>query len=804
MNPSRDRGNERFALRLLRVAAAVIVCLGLLTIGLFGLAYYLLQGKVGESSSIITRVERSLEVLVGEDFDVRLGETDLDFSNFGRVTLKSENISIVRRSDKGILAEVGKIEVSTELWDVLSGNENFDFARIDEALIDAGLLGSGQAVFLPAHLNKPLDVTGKTLARLNESFTADGFESFEIYNSTIIGPVFGRKQTDPITIDRLNIFPKTDESFEVSGVLRTELSEIEYQSVYSTGQSGKPAQYEFEATGLNMREWLDDPGSDQGLFASDSVVSVLGTLPFDSKNDALDPGLHLRFSKSMLRIGLLSSTDIKAATLNFRLLLDKNQIEMDPSEVEIGRLKASVFGGIKPFDEVAGYFGPLRYDIIMRRGSFEPTIQGEKSETAAFKLAGIYHRTEKRLDIRRVVLTTKNGSITGSGALGFDGETPSIKARATTEGISVAALKQFWPFFVAQGARKWIHDHIIDGWVSSGSVVVDVPPGIVFKLRQGAKLKPEHFKTVLNLEKLKFRPFGELPPISEAEGLVTLEGMKISADMTRGEVTNAVAEPVTIQSGSFELEDFAAKERWAEVNMEIDGGVRDIAVISDKKPLRAMERLKVKPAELQGKGHANIAARFPVGRKAKYEEVEWNVLVDLVNGSSSKKLSGRKIADANVLIDANPFGAKVTGSMKIDGVASRINFVEPIGKSGKVKKRREIRTTLNEKDRLALGIDLKPVIEGPVKIKVVESERFEKYELNFKDAIVSLPWVGWSKGADIPATGEFVLKRLKKGVRLEDFSIVGPGFNSSGKLQIDKRGLVSANLDSLTLNDRDS
>ena len=79
---------------------------------------------------------------------------------------------------------------------------------------------------------------------------------------------------------------------------------------------------------------------------------------------------------------------------------------------------------------------------------------------------------------------------------------------------------------------------------------------------------------------------------------------------------------------------------------------------------------------------------------------------------SSKKLSGRKLADADLLIDANSTGAKVTGTMNIDGVKTRVNFTEPIGKSGKVKRKRQISTVLDEKARLAMGIDLIRALRG--------------------------------------------------------------------------------------------
>ncbi|MEM7067688.1 MAG: AsmA-like C-terminal region-containing protein [Pseudomonadota bacterium] len=788
----------------MRTVLAVCVCLLLLVGFGSGLAYFLLQGKTGEGSAITTSVERQLENLTGDNFDVRIAALSLDFSQLGNIRLISDNIKIVRRTDEQLLAVIGNLEVNARLLDLISGNYSFEYARINEAKLDAAVLGSGQAVFLPAHLHKPLDETGQTFARLYRNFSVEGFESFEIYNSTIMGPVLGRRQQDPITVDRLSIVPVDDNSFSISGLFRTELSDIEITSRYSAATAEEPARYVFDASGLDLQEWLQDPLSQLGFVASNSKLRVMGKLPFSETNEALDPEVKILPGAGDLRIGWYTSSKLKQAELNFRLLLDKNQIELDPSEVEIGRLKAVFVGGIKPADEIAGYLGSIRYDVIMKHGVFGPTLDGEQLNPAAFKLAGTYQRDLNQIDVSSLVLTSKKGAITGSGHIGLGGETPSIKASASTDGISVVTLKQFWPFFVASGARHWLHNHIIDGWVTSGTVTADVPPGVIFKLYSGEKLKPEHYKTVLNVKDLKFRPFGELPPIRDAKGTVTLEGMQIRADMTGGLISLSGDKPVEINTGSFVMEDFSAKDRWGETKLELEGDIQAIAAISDRKPLRVMERMKVSADQFSGEGHANIAARFPIGRKAEYDEVSWNILLELKNGASSKKLDGRKLSKANLLVDANAQGAKITGIMNIDGVTSKVAFNEPIGKSGKVKRKREIRTTLDAEGRAALGVNLDPVIDGPVDVVSVHRSGSEFYKLDFTKAKISLPWVGWSKGVDIPATGEFVLKRLKKGVRLEDFKITGAGFGGSGTLRLDKRGLVAANITNLSLNDGDN
>ena len=180
------------------------------------------------------------------------------------------------------------------------------------------------------------------------------------------------------------------------------------------------------------------------------------------------------------------------------------------------------------------------------------------------------------------------------------------------------------------------------------------------------------------------------------------------------------------------------------------------------------------------------------------------MLLDLQNASSTGKLAGRIISDADVLIDANPKGARVNGNASIDGVQSTIAFVEPIGKSGEMTRNRTVISTLQEKDRKKLGIDLDPVVTGPIDVKIVQTDKSETHEIDFTNAQVALPWIGWRKGVGIPARGSFSLKQKSGRNYLNKFTIDGEGFFAVGDLVFDKRGLISAEMSEIILNEQDN
>ena len=797
------RRKRRILTRSIKFVAASLVSMALVICVIAAGVYFLLQGDAVKGSAVLARIEAGLKDVVGESFDVQLENVNLSFSADARVVFKSNDVKILRKLDGKPLSEIGEIEAKFNLLEVINGNTAIELVRLKDAVLDADALGSGRGVFLPTHLDQPFNVIGDTLAKFQTYLDKDEFKEFEIVNSSIKGSVLGRKQQDPIEVTYLSLNPDGKGKFILNSQLKTEFSNIAVNSSYALTQNAGSV-YKFLATGIDVREWFFDPEQDGGVIGSNALITLDGNIPFNEEHLAFDPTLNIKSNASTLRLGKNAVTDVSSLNLNIRLILDKNQIELDPSQIQMGRLTASWIGGIKPYNAVKGYGGSLRYDLIMQQGNFQPILEGEKLVPAAFQINGLYNVDDKDLLIDRILLTTRKGYAEGKGRMLFGGETPSLKASATTKGISINAVKQFWPYFMASGARDWAQTHFIDGWIEEGTLAADIPSGIIFRVADGAKIKPEEFNLKLKMEDVAFRPFGEMPAIQQGKGSLEVSGMKISSNLNTGIASAGSTKKVKIKAGSFTMNDYAAKERFGETKLSLEGDAVSIAAIADRKPLRVMERMKVSANQFSGKGFADIVARFPIKKGTDYNQVDWNVLLDLQNASSSKELAGRKFTEANIVIDANPISAKVVGFAKIDGVKAKLNLVEPIGKSGKAKRKREITAALSDDARKAFGINLSPVVKGPINVTIIQDAGVDKYKVDFKNAEISMPWVGWSKGKGIAAKAEFILKTQDNLFRLNDFKLQGAGFYTSGNLLMNKGGLISADIKQLKLNDADS
>ena len=759
-----------------------------------------LAAKPTARSLVAAQVEAGLQRLAGPGFDVRAANPAVEFKLSGNVLLTVPEIDITRRSDNATLAHIEGLSLVSNIGSFFRGDRAFDSIVVNYADIDAKVAGLSQSEFLlPKNFKTPLKTIGDSLNRLDQALEGGDFRGITLKSLTLRGKMFGRRLETPLELRDLSLARDADQSLQLSATAESEISLIAFGAKYLTEATGRKA-LRFGATGINLNEWLASAQSQDGVLGVDGLVEFRGQLLFAADGSPLDPRVQLRSGAGALRLAKKAITPIDSLDLDFQIFVERNQVELNRSQVKLGKFKGIILGGIKPADDIEGYHGPLLYDFIVDPGFYEPTRENEPVVPAAFKAAGTFDRSIKLVNVDRIVFETIGGTVYGSGDVNLAGETPAVYGELKTDGISVLALKQFWPYFVGGPARKWVHKQVIDGQVVSGSATANIPPGILFRLSSGAKLTPEQFSVNLELEQLSFLPFGELPAIQNAKGSLRLAGMQIIGEMESGGATDGLDQPVDIQSAKFYMPDYGEKLKTGEVSMEVRGDIKSIAQISERRPLRVMERLKVEAGQFSGTGYADIVVKFPIKKKIQYEEVDWNVLLDLKDGSSAKPLQGRDFRSANLLIDANPKGANVVGKANIDGVPARIRFTEPIGKSGEVSRSREIRTVLNDKQRSKLGFDLGEIVKGPISVVIKQTGSQEKHVIDFSKAELTLPWIGWRKGKGIKAKGGFDFSNNQGRLKLSNFYLVGPGFGTNGSLEFDKKGLVNADLKEIKLN----
>ncbi|MEZ5801410.1 MAG: hypothetical protein R3D29_14275 [Nitratireductor sp.] len=476
----------RFA-RMLGAFVVVLLLAGLMSgAGI----YFLLRGEAIENSALNQRIEQRIQQMLGRKMLVNLGRMTIAFDRDGLLSLAATDVQLLRPVDRQIASRLGKVVVGVRPWSLLSGEPQIDAVIIQDSTIDVSLLPLPAQAPIPANLPKLLEVAGSQLDGFARQFAAERFRLFRFENIDISGAGLGRKTADIIHIDNFDLRFRRNATLTVSSQLSTTKSQIVLEGAWRK-TTGDAAELDMRLKGINLQEWAGDPAEEGGLGGSNSPREIYARTGFSADGEPLNPQLSISSQEpGTLRLGRYARTEINRFQLNFRLLTDRNQIELDPSNFSAGNFFARLIGGIRPVDANLGYAGKLEFELIADPAIGAPTVVGEDSVPAAIRIGGSLDRAEKIVDLSQILVLSRFDRISGSASFGFDGPTPSIAAAAASDGVSMAAVKQLWPFFLAPPTRNWAMRNIVGGRVSNIDLSASIPAGIMGRFLDGAKIAP--------------------------------------------------------------------------------------------------------------------------------------------------------------------------------------------------------------------------------------------------------------------------------------------------------------------------
>jgi len=198
------------------------------------------------------------------------------------------------------------------------------------------------------------------------------------------------------------------------------------------------------------------------------------------------------------------------------------------------------------------------------------------------------------------------------------------------------------------------------------------------------------------------------------------------------------------------------------------------------------------------KGH--IEAGIPLQRDIRAKDLRWQVDLAYTGLSIAKPFEGQQIADAEGTIVARPEEARIEARAKANGVPAEFSLVEPLvgDRSGRRLKAR-LSVDNSTRDKLAPG--LSSLVSGPftVDLESLGGGR-QKVAVDLGRAELSLPWIGWSKGAGAPGRATFDMDTADGATSISNFELTGESFGAAGSMKLDKNGLASARFSRVALN----
>ena len=482
---------------------------------------------------------------------------------------------------------------------------------------------------------------------------------------------------------------------------------------------------------------------------------------------------------------------------------EKRAFKIEPSRIEFGETHINFTGIVTP--PRSGDQGKWSFGIESRNSIITPKNADDAPVTLDHVvMGGTVDPDIAFVDVERFGVKIGRWVIGATGSFDNGDFGPKLSVSGALDAIPVDVLKTVWPPFIAPPARKWLLANVEGGGdvdasfrAMIGKAELDGDPAtggwgdddldISFKVR-GARVKT----------------FGELPSINAKSATGRIKGGELRVEMASGSVTTRSGGTVRLSNSVFEIPDIRVKPQTAKVRFSANGPMRNVGEVVNAKPIEAIRKVGVAPADLSGNAVADVSATFRLKKELPFKEVDWALTARLEKFASRKEIGGNKISDASLTLTVDGQSAEIKGKAKIDGTVASVDLIEPLDGSGKGSSKVGIKLRLTDEDRRKKGMKLAHLLTGPIDVSInAAGDKLEKYDIDLTDARLTVAEIGWTKPAGVPAKVQFATDKSQPGL-IKDLQITGKALSIAGALKLDDDGsLQSAKFDRLKLGGTD-
>lgn len=749
------------------------------------------------------RAQTALNSAIGTGYHAEVGSTVLRVTSNGALALKAQDVTLVENASNKRLVTTNSVFIELNPLALLTGRIAVSRLEAEGATLDPSLLPQGKPIDLTAirvaDVAGGLEVVFNQIDSISQLISRSNTETVRLADLqlSVAGP---RKRAIPVVVKSVDFKRGDDGSMQIDGLFSVDGESAELH-LRANGANGRIASLEGAATGLPLAAFLhrNQTETEQAFgIRSSADLSINAT----RAGQGFTPTLQLkgRSAAGVFDAGGFSS-ELKSSDVNITYDFGRDRIEILPSMVRIGRSTFPFTGAIADLDPAATAGKPgFSIDLLLQSASSSPVDVSEAPLIFDAKAQGRFLPETHELVFQELTVASALGTAAGSLSMTFGDTSPQISFALLTSKIQSAAVKQLWPWWVGKTARRWVINNIFGGTVTDGKLEVFLPMGRITRTVGPIDLNAEELSVQFNIADARVNLAGDIPPLRDAAGVFKLKGEHLDVEIERGTAYFPSGRSATVNGGNFVIPNTYEKPLIAEMKLDVGGQADAIAELVSYRPILALQRTPFKPEDFSGEMTAQVGARFGLVTAQKPPPPQWQAQMLLNGVTVNKPIAGRSISDIKGTLRIDPNQAVLEAKADIDGGEMDISVVEPVGAASTVKRKREISGTLNDGELAKLAPGLAGIISGPVALDILINDNDQHtVSADLGNASISLPWIGWSKGAGIGAKATFSASTTDGVTQIDDLKLNGDGFGATGALVLDKSGLNSGAFSSVQL-----
>jgi hypothetical protein len=783
------------ACRVIAATVALVLFIGALLMGLVETGVF--------DSTLNARAVAALNQALGPRYRASVDHTVLRLAGFNGFALKAENARIIEVESEKELATTASVDIVLDPLALASGRIAVSRLDVDGAMFNAALLPKSKPLDLASlrisDVPDYLETTFERLDGVSRLIDVNGMQTVKISDlgATFQGP--GGKLVT-LAIASLQFTRDHDGTMSIDGHFSMDGAEGEID-LTAAGTAGVVRTLDGSIRNVALGKFLlgnDVNGNVHAGIDTTADISVNSVRESASAKPVL--GLTVSMAAGTV-YGDGIAAELHPSILKANYNFDKGSIELASKDASVGLSHFPFAGGLIDLDRVSGKPDKgFAIDLVFRDAISRPVDSTEAPIRFDAKVNGYYLPKTKNLLFEEMAVSSEKGNVAGSLAMRFGDREPEVSFVMIASELQSSAVKQFWPFWLAKTARSWVIKNIFGGTVTNGRIEFYLAEGRERLPGVPMRLGPDELKIDFDIKGARMNVAGEIPPLRDTSGTFRLRGPRTEIGITGGAAYFPSGRSVALTGGTFVLPDNYTKPLMADMDIDVAGNADAIAELVTYRPIRALPATGFKPDDFTGQVKANVKAHFGIIAAHKPPPPEWTAALTLDNVDVAKPIGGRTVTGLHGTLTIDPKKADLKAKAAIDGVTLDLELVEPVGKTAGIVRKTILSGTLGNKDRRKLLPGFDDVLEGEIAVRMEQDgDGPRRVEADVSAAAVSIPWIGWTKGAGIGGKVSLTAETKEGTTRVSDFSFSGDGFSAVGNLVFRGAALDSANFSTVRL-----
>ncbi len=762
----------------------------------------------GISNAYFAEMARSsLQRLAGPQTRTQIGEARLSLDSTGNLAFEANDVAFAAASQNSEIAKIGTVRMGLKALPLLLGKIEIARLEINDVLLSQSGDTSG------------MDRLLASLKRPDGLYNPGALPAFVHQLVDNLRGQFQARKLSELSVSNVSFAPTTNALVSLPLIKSLALAEPEEGTISVAGLvsqgsqnlafSGQIFERDFDLTvgGLTFGTSTNSQ-TEADVLDGASPITPNGDVSVRMRGLSVNAEPALQLEIDLARFDYRNRRGARIlgdGTIRAELVQNVEKVEIQSSQLTVGSNSGVFTGAIGPAPLSDAGSPHYRFEIVSNDTSLSPRDSPEKRVSAAVAISGIADLANRELSFSRIGVRTLAGQLYGQGSVKFGVGSPEMIFALKIPEISMTDAKQLWPSIFAGGARLWVLDHVYGGTLTNSNIDIAYAAGSLWPRPAEVPIPLPSFEQVsadFTVNNARFDVIGDLPPIRDASGTVSVRGANTVVKVDSGTAYLENGETVTVSNGTLAIPVVAGKPVIGDLLIDVSGDASSIAKLSDREPIKALSKAPISASDLSGSAVASIKASFPLRKVDSSVEKKWSANVEFKNLSIAKEFSGQKLSDADGTLAISKSLTTLTAKGKLNGVPATLSVVEPLGR-GAEKRKVSAKLILDDKARAKIAPGLKDILTGPVEVSLDGAGGNQNIEADLTNATLSLPWAGWSKGPGVAATATLVVDGSDKGTTIRDLSVKGKSFSISGDINLLGTRLTKASFSNVSLNKGD-